>query len=54
MGQQRGHIDDILQQSSFRVKEQKKLLASLFLKVDLLLLFVSDFEWPIFGKMKDG
>lgn len=52
MGQ--GHIDDILQQSFFRIKEQKKLLASLFLKVDLPLLFVSDSEWPIFGRMKDG
>lgn len=54
MGQQQGHIDDILQQSSFRIKEQKKSLASLFLKVDLPLLFVSDSEWPIFGRMKDG
>lgn len=47
-------IEDILLWSSFKMKEQKKFSSALFLKVDLPLLFVSDFEWPIFGRMEDG
>lgn len=39
---------------TLEMKEQKKLLAALFLKTDLPLVFVSDFEWPIFCRMEDG
>lgn len=34
--------------------EQELLSAASVLEVDLPLLFVSDFEWPIFHRMEDG
>lgn len=38
----------------FKENEQELLSAALVLEVDLPLLFVSDFEWPIFHRMEDG